>query len=156
MSTMAVLSAHVTTQRARQVQASGSGCSGSLSFLFFQPASDMGCTVFKLPVELFPEVFSHLYDHRQYIRDSLDDTGGIIYGVGMKAQHVERSTVIRNLTMTCWVLRNALLPALWKHTEGCVVESSPNDGGDEPRKTYGLYAQCIYLLSNPTIAAYVQ
>jgi len=59
--------------------------------------------------------------------------------------------------MTCWVLRNALLPVLWMNTEGCegcVVESSSNGG--ETRKTSGLYPQCVYLLSNPTVAAYVQ
>ena len=123
--------------------------------LFFQPASDLGCTVFKLPVELFPEIFSHLDDHRRFIRATVGDTGGIVHGVGMKTHHAERSTAIRKLTMTCWPLRNTLIPTLWRNTEGCVVESVPNDDG-QARKSYGLYAQCTYLLSNPTIAAYVR
>ena len=72
----------------------------------------------------------------------------------LRTQHVERSTVIRKLTMTCWALRNALLPVLWKDTEGCVIH--PPSGYGRVGRTYGLYAQCIYLLSNPTIAAYVQ
>ena len=72
----------------------------------------------------------------------------------MRTHHVERSTAIRKLTMTCWALRNALLPLLWKETEGCVVE--PPYNVYETKKTYGLYDQCTYLLSNPTIAAYVQ
>jgi len=63
---------------------------------------------------------------------------------------VERSTAIRKLTATCWVMRNTLLPVLWKDVEGCVV-SNPGHG-----HTYGLYDQCVYLLSNPTIATYVQ
>lgn len=53
--------------------------------------------------------------------------------------------------MTCWALRNALLPVLWKNAEGCVVSSRPHGS-----YTYGLYAQCEYLLSNPTVATYVQ
>ena len=69
----------------------------------------------------------------------------------MEREHVERSTVIRRLTMTCWVMRDTLLPVLWKDVEGCVVSSHPRRG-----HTYGLYDQCVYLLSNPTIAAHVQ
>ena len=72
----------------------------------------------------------------------------------MRTRHVERSTVIRKLTMTCWTLRNTLLPVLWKNTEGCIVR--PPSGMRETGMTYGLYAQCTYLLSDPTIAAYVQ
>ena len=111
-----------------------------------------GRTVFKLPIELFPEIFSHLHDHQHYIRETAP--GGGLYGVVMKTHHVERLTAIRKLTMTCWALRNTLLPVLWRNTEGCVVVSTSNDG--EPRKSYGLYAQCVYLLSNPTIAAHVR
>lgn len=69
----------------------------------------------------------------------------------MGMERVERTTIIRKLTMTCWSLRNTLLPVLWRDTEGCIVSSSPRNG-----HTYGLYAQCEYLLSNPTIAAHVQ
>jgi len=122
--------------------------------LFSRPASDLGCTVFKLPVELFFEIFSHLYDHRRYISNILCYTHTWFEAPRMTASHVERLTVIRKLTMTCWALRNALLPVLWMNTEGCVVES-PSDGG-ETRTTYGLYPQCVYLLSNPAVAVYVQ
>ena len=154
VSTMAAPSTHVTSQRAEQVQTSGSGFSGSL---FFQPAPNLDCTVFKFPVELFFEIFSHLCDHRHYIHATSDERHELTWWVEMKTHDVERSTVIRKLTMTCWALRNALLPILWKNTEGCVVESRVSEDGDEePGKTYGLYAQCVYLLSNPTIAAYVQ
>ena len=55
--------------------------------------------------------------------------------------------------MTCWALRNTLLPVLWKNTEGCVVKPP---FGSKAGRTYGLYAHCVYLLSNPMIAAYVQ
>ena len=72
----------------------------------------------------------------------------------MKTYNVERSTVIRKLTMTCWVLRDILLPVLWKDTEGCVVK--PPTHNSPIRETYGLYAQCVYLLSNPAIAACVR
>jgi len=73
----------------------------------------------------------------------------------MNTRHVERSTVIRKLTMTCWALRDALLPVLWRNIEGCVVTHG-SDGRGMPRKSYGLYAQCVYLLSNPAIAAHVR
>lgn len=69
----------------------------------------------------------------------------------MEKEHVERSTAIRKLTMTCWAMRDTLLPVLWKDVEGCVVPSRPRGSF-----TYGLYDQCVYLLSNPTIAAHVQ
>ena len=75
----------------------------------------------------------------------------------MTTHRVERSTVIRKLTMTCWVFRDTLLPILWRNTEGCVVHRPhevPIAGASD--KTYGLYPQCLYLLSNPMIAAYVQ
>ncbi|KAF9645681.1 hypothetical protein BDM02DRAFT_3189524 [Thelephora ganbajun] len=122
---------HTATQGTPQVQTSG---------------------IFKLPIELLFEIFSHLNDHRRYIRDTC--TNGEQYGEVMRTKHVERSTVIRKLTMTCWPLRNVLLPVLWKNTEGCIVKP-PSDGGPAG-KTYGLYAQCAYLLSNPAIAVYVQ
>ena len=117
---------------------------------FFGLASHLGRTVFKFPVEIFFEIFSYFDDHRRYTRDSYRS---VWYGP-ITIHCVERSTVIRKLTMTCWALRNALLPLLWKNTEGCVVMPLSNGGG--ARETYGLYAQCVYLLSNPTIAAHVQ
>ena len=117
-------------------------------------ASDLGRTVFKLPGELLLEIFSYFYGHRRYIRDTLRYNYGLPVMPKMRTWHVERLTVIRKLTMTCWALRETLLPVLWMNTEGCVIES-PSDG-DETRTTYGLYPQCVYLLSNPTVAAYVQ
>lgn len=103
--------------------------------------------VFKFPFEVFLETFSHLNDHRDYIQ-------GVRPGFcerAMEKEHVERSTAIRNLTMTCRPLRGILLPVLWKDTEGCRVSAYPHKG-----YTYGLYSQCEYLLSNPVVAAYVQ
>ena len=119
-----------------------------------QPGSDPDRTVFKLPIELFFEIFSHFYDHLRYIHDT-PGAGIGFYGVALKAYHVERSTIIRKLTMTCWALRDTLLPVLWRNVEGCVVESTSDDDG-ESKKTYGLYAQCVYILSNPTIAAHIR
>ena len=137
----------LATQRGPQVQTGGGGHS-----LLLPTPSDPGRAVFKLPLELFLEIFSHFDDHRRYIRDTTGD--GVWLGEAMRTQHVERSTVIRKLTMTCWGLRSTLLPILWKDTEGCVVEQ-PYDAHDTGT-SYGLYAQCVYLLSNPTIATYVQ
>jgi hypothetical protein len=109
---------------------------------------DLGLIVLKLPLELFFEIFSYLNDHRDFIQ-------GIPHTTGpertMEKKDVERSTVIRNLTMTCQSLRSVLLPVLWKDVEGCMVFAYPDEG-----HTYGLFAQCGYLLSNPIVAAYVQ
>ena len=77
-------------------------------------------------------------------------------------EHVERLTAIRKLTMTCWHLRNMLLPLLWEYVEGCnLLGHRPSRhhhaGSDQmvPLQN-GLYAQCLYLIRNPTICAYVQ
>ena len=63
----------------------------------------------------------------------------------------------RKLTMTCWHLRNILLPLLWEYVEGCNLLDWPTIGSRRkvPLK-YGLYAQCSYLLHNPTICACVR
>jgi len=58
-------------------------------------------------------------------------------------------------------LRNMLLPLLWKDVEGCNVSRRhpvyQRVGRDPmPSAGNGLYAQCAYLILNPTIAAYVQ
>ena len=105
-------------------------------------------TVFEFPAELLLEIFSYFGDHRQFLRETC---GNVWHSVDLGQKQVERSTIIRNLTMTCRALRNSLLPLLWKDTEGCAVYSYSHDD-----YTYGLYAQCVYLLSNPTIAAHVQ
>ena len=119
--------------------------------LSFRLTSDRSLIVFRLPAELLFEILSYFDDHLHYIRDICGN--GRKSRLTMVEKDVERSTVIRKLTMTCRALRDTLLPVLWKNTEGCVVRPSPDDytGG-----TYGLYAQCVYLASNPTIAAYVQ
>ena len=117
----------------------------------FRPVSHLRRAVFKLPIELFFEILSHFDDHRPFIHNTLCDSW---WGMAMTTECVEQSTVIRRLTMTCWTLRNILLPALWKNVEGCVVH--PPSANIEAGKTYGLYPQCIYLLSNPTIASYVR
>jgi len=63
--------------------------------------------------------------------------------------------------MTCWHLRNMLFPLLWKYTEGCNVayrRPVPQSPGLDKVLTVGngLYAQCAYLVLNPTVGAYVQ
>ena len=114
---------------------------------------DLCCTVFWFPLELFLEIFSYLADHRQFIRENF-------YGKKLRArverEHAERSIVIRRLTMTCWPLRNMLLPLLWADAEGCVSHTSYDYWTHTGGSGYSLYAQCVYLISNPTIAAYVQ
>ena len=72
------------------------------------------------------------------------------YG-GLVPEHVEWLTAIRKLTMTCWHLRNTLFPLLWKCVEGCNVL-----GRNPTLLDNGLYHQCSYLVSNPTIGACVQ
>ena len=111
----------------------------------FRFVPDRDPSVFKLPLELFHEILSYFNDHQGFIRRvSLSPPS-------MRKGDVERSSVVRRLTMTCRALRNALLPDLWKNVEGCIVYTYPNEG-----YTYGLYAQCEYLLSNPIAASYVQ
>ena len=106
------------------------------------------------------EIFSYLDDHRDFIEEIPhigDYTNGTPHiGEPLRTMwnyNVQRSTVIRNLTLTCRLLRNVLLPVLWKDVEGCVVI---NPGYPRNTCTYGLYHQCEYLLLNPAVAAYVQ
>ena len=104
--------------------------------------------VLKLPLELFLEIFSYLNCHRNFIQRITCFETSLPF---MEKEHVQRSTAIRTLTMTCWPLRNVLLPILWKEVEGCMVPKNPHF-----QYSYGLYDQCEYVLSNPIIAAYVQ
>jgi len=114
---------------------------------------DLRYTVFGFPLELILEILSYFSDHRQFIRENF-------YGRELHAnvarEHGERSIVIRRLTMTCWPLRNLLLPLLWAEAEGCISHSRHDYETRTGGSGYGLYAQCVYLISNPTIAAYVQ
>lgn len=119
---------------------------------------DVGRTVFRLPVELIVEIFTYFGDPRRTIINAKTVRGA---GIALDPKHVEWSTIIRRLTMTCWYLRNMLLPLLWEHVEGCKVlyrRPLPEDPG--PKRMVlagsGLYAQCAYLVLNPTIAAYVR
>jgi hypothetical protein len=116
--------------------------------VFWSAAPDLDLIVFKLPFELLFEIFSHLNDHRDFFKGN-PHVGMFLRR--MEKGHVERSTVIRNLTMTCRPLREVLLPVLWKDVEGCTVSSYVFKNS-----TYGLYAQCEYLISNPMVASYVQ
>ena len=74
---------------------------------------------------------------------------------------MERLTAIRKLTMTCWHLRNMLLPLLWEYVEGCnllgraTIRHHPGSDQMVSLKN-GLYDQCWYLILNPTICPYVQ
>ena len=116
--------------------------------------SDTNRTVFRIPAELIFEILTYFGDPRRNIlsinrvRESSEP---------LHPSYIERLTVMRKLTMTCWHLRNMLFPLLWKYVEGRNV--SRGTGGfmrPRPRLTNGLYAQCAYLILNPTIGAYVQ
>jgi len=105
--------------------------------------------VFRLPAELIVEILSNFGDpHCNILRERSDRGSGILV-----VEHMERLTVIRKLTMTCWDLRNALFPLLWQYVEGCNVylRSDPM----APSRN-GLYDQCSYLAHNPTVGAHVQ
>lgn len=111
------------------------------------------CIVFGLPLELFLEIFSYFSDHRRFIRENY--YGRQLY-VDIETKHAEQLIIIRRLTMTCWPLRNLLLPLLWADVEGFIsytrYDYETRSGGPGSN----LYAQCIYLLVNPAIAAYVR
>ena len=58
--------------------------------------------------------------------------------------------------MTCWPLRNLLLPLLWADTEGCISHIPYDYKTGRGGLGASLYAECTYLSLNPAIAAYVQ
>ena len=135
--------------RSTITQTSGSGYSAPASLT----PTDLCRAVCKFPLELFLEVFSYLADHRRFIRENYY---GRVLSLRIERKHAERSVVIRKLTMTCWPLRNLLLPLLWVDVEGCISHSPY----DHNTKRGGLgsspYAQCVYLASTPAIATYVR
>ena len=111
---------------------------------------DIGYTVFRLPAELIIEILAYFRDSHHNIRSAKEARG---MDATLDPDDVERLTVIRTLTMTCWHLRNMLFPLLWTYVEGCNVSyrhGHRREGGN------GLYAQCTYLVLNPTIGVYVQ
>ena len=113
---------------------------------------DVGHTVFRLPAELIVETLAYFGDPHHNVIFAKKTRGA--HSI-LDPDDVERLTVIRILTMTCWHLRNMLFPLLWKYVEGCNVsyrhmQQRSEWGGN------GLYAQCTYLVLNPTISAYVQ
>lgn len=108
---------------------------------------------FRLPLELFLEIFSYLSDHRRFIREHYYGRDMYAY---IKRENVERSIFIRRLTMTCWPLRNLLLPLLWTDPEGCIPHIPYNHETKSGGEGSHLYAQCVYLPSNPAVAANVQ
>ena len=114
--------------------------------------TDLDLVVFKLPIELLLEIFSYLSNHRRFIKGIGYHGPAYSGSTSMGKEEVEQSTAIRRLTMTCRALQTALLPILWKDVEGCEIWVPDSRG----KSTYGLYAQCKYLLSHPTIATHVQ
>ena len=76
--------------------------------------------------------------------------------VNIKKRNAERSIAIRRLTMTCWSLRNRLLPLLWADTEGCISHTRYDHTSETGGAESHLYAQCVYLSLNPAIATYVR
>ena len=118
----------------------------------------IGRTVFRLPAELIVEILAYFGDPHRNILSAKKARG--VRAV-LDPDRVERLTVIRVLTMTCWHLRNMLFPLLWKFVEGCNISyrrpvyqriawDPMSSAGN------GLYTQCGYLILNPSIAAYVQ
>ena len=112
--------------------------------------------VFRLPAELIIDILSHYEDPRRNIlREKSSRGSGVLL-----AEHVERSTAIRKLTMTCWHLRNMLFPLLWEHLEGCTlfnhIPHYDNHWVKRDTLNNGLHAQCSYLIRNPTICPYVE
>ena len=114
-------------------------------------------SVFRLPTELIVEILSNFRDPHRNTRRARSHRGSRISVL----EHMERLTVIRKLTMTCWHLRNMLFPLLWEYVEGCDVfvprPVHPNSTSNQmvPLKR-GLDDQCSYLAHNPTVGAYVQ
>ena len=114
----------------------------------------MRIVVFRLPAELIVELLSHFGNpHHNVRREKLRGT--------LVLEHVERLTATRKLTMTCWHLRNMLFPLLWEYVEGCNLSSHiPAHNHGRPHKLVplksGLYDQCLYLIHNPAVCAYVQ
>ncbi|KAF9643272.1 hypothetical protein BDM02DRAFT_1544475 [Thelephora ganbajun] len=109
--------------------------------------------IFTIPLELFLEVFSYLTDHRRFIRENYYGRRSFAF---MEKKHAERSIAIRRLTMTCWPLRNLLLPLLWADVEGCISHTRYDCNTRRGGEGSSLHAQCIYLSLNPAIAAYVR
>ena len=139
---------HAVQPRSMRFQTSGSEYCGTAILIH----TDLCCTVFKFPLELFLEVFSYLADHRRFIRENY--YGRELKGIGR--EHAERSVVIRRLTMTCWPLRNLLLPLLWTDAEGCISHSRYNYNTNTGGLGSNPYDQCIYLASTPAIAVHIQ
>lgn len=134
----------------RCIQTSGSEYPGSHS----ADRHSIWIAVFKLPAELIVEIVSYFEDPRHNIHRARSGrgTGTLVL------QHVERLTVVRKLTMTCWHLRNMLFPLLWQYVEGCNLFVRYPDhyhSGMDPLEN-GLSAQCSYLIRNPIVGAYVQ
>ena len=103
--------------------------------------------VFTLPPELIVEILSYFGDPHRNIFLSQVRFRFVV------REHVERLTVIRKLTMTCWHLRNMLLPLLWEYVEGC---HRYYKGHTAYSPSKGLYCRSRYLTLNPAVGAYVQ
>ena len=108
----------------------------------------MARIVFRLPIELIIEILACFGDPRHNILYLKTARGARVV---LDPGRVERLTAIRVLTMTCWHLRNMLLPLLWKYVEGCNVSYRHHQtlvrdpvilAGN------GLYAQYAYLMLN--------
>ena len=145
----AVPQTHVVKPTIMRIQTSGSEFSRFAILIH----ADLCRAVFKFPLELFLEVFSYLADHRRFIRENYC---GREPRVRIGRKDAERSVVTRRLTMTCWPLRNLLLPLLWTDVEGCTPHSPYNYNTKRGGLGSSPYAQCVYLASTPAIATYVR
>ena len=127
------------------VQTSGSEPPTPISPLS-RSAFDTAHTVFRIPAELVVKILTYFGDpHRNIL--SVKGYSGSYQALSPK--HIERLTVMRKLTVTCWHLRNMLFPLLWEYVAGCKVLLRGRIGND-------LRAQCAYLILNPAIGAYVR
>jgi len=128
-----------------------------VSTQYFGPAvlthANLRCTVFKLPLETLLNIFSYFAHHRDFIRENYYGRRSYVW---IERGDAERSVVIRRLTMTCWLLRNGLLPLLWTDVEGCISHSDYSYAYKRGILGSSPYAQCAYLASNRAIAAHVQ
>jgi len=107
----------------------------------------MGREVFRLPAELIIEVLTYFGDPHRNVRREKAYRGIYELDEIVPLEHVERLTVVRKLTMTCWHLRNMLFPLLWKYIEGCrqpedtcppVAASSPQNDRTSPPGSFQL------------------
>ena len=113
--------------------------------------------VFGFSAEVILEIITHFGDpRRDFLLENRMDHPALLVFPRLDSELAERLTVIRRLTMTCWRLRNMLFPLLWEYTEGRYFSPLRPSNKRYGALSHGLWAQCTYLLLNPTVGAYVR